>query len=1258
MLKKLLALLALLATALLQATTWHVATTGSDARSGRSWRHAFGTLQHALDIAAPGDEIHLAAGCYEPEISPGTIFFEAGFHLKPGVAIRGGFYGDEATPEERQRSDRDGNGVVEQWEFAGETILRLPDFTIGTILDGAEASTIPTLLEGLTILHGNALGLEASSAHPGFGGGAFLRGQYQVVACEFTGNQGVCGGAIYTEGPVRISESFFQWNTASNNGGALFHAGGDAQVYNCVFLENGDAGNTRDGGAIASNDFSSAEIAFCTFVGNGARNAGSTLNLQGETTLRSCVIWDSIGHPQSLLAQENCLVEHCATTAGGFPGKFAVGGILLASTNAGPNGLDANDNRPGKYYPCFADTDIGDFKLAKGSALIKRGSTNGFIPSIDAAGEVRTGTPSVGAYHSTLPRNAAVAIELTAPLYVGMSQKLEIYSDEPLDNTFISLDSNAIATLNKETITGIHEGTVSLCLDYTPVDTESTNGTILQEIAVLPRTLIIVANAQEWLPEIEDFPELTWEIKLGTLLASDRLEGELTAIYAHTGIFGKYPILQGTLGIQPVEHANDYVISFKKNVLTVKEYIPRIAQGDHHVRLIRELTYGDPLDGNTQLQGEFLDERTGDEVPGILAWKRDGEILPSGDHTLQWTFTPEDRRYQPVSEEIAVTISKRPLFITPNEKNLICAYGDSIPELTYTLDNFASGEDASYLLSPPVLGVYAMPSSPVGEYPVVLIGGADKNYTFVLRDTVFSISPRHIAIQMIDAEKDLDTEDPDFAWQIVQGEFLPGDEENIQIFREPGEAIGSYAIDARCTSTNYNLTVYQGTLSIHEPPPKQEVYLIVEDKTFQWGYELPDFTSFFSFSPDGTQPVPEDLFQYFDFVYKADTPDVNETTEINVEGIFNNRAYALTVIPGKLTCLPRILTPVWPELHKNFGEENPLITITALPEELPEGMDSFSDSQCTIEVFNEELVQGKYINGYYYPLAELPGVHRLRILPGEMSDKHFQWDTSVTGFITIGTDMVLIRKDAAYPTLKGTTVTTTLENFAGDSFVRNFTYGIDIFNNFQDAANNIFEGGTIWLESYADDVTHRKTIEISVACTLQNNYAVNPDADISLTLDFVVNTPISWFKLEGMHIDGVLRAFKNLTAENCTLQRIYCENCAYLCLRYCCFEPRTFPTWSYADSLVELKFINKQLGAKLIFDHVDFQGYIMKNDRNINIYTNDGNSTYENLKAVTNWPIDLTTCTFNGLNEHTITELRKHFFPYNKSTPNQFYLLP
>ena len=262
----------------------YVNASATGANNGKTWTHAFTSLQGALDLIATGscnsiDEIWVAQGTYLPSSPSGR---SATFEL-PDVEIYGGFNGTETEREQRN------------W------------------------ATYPTILNG-------DLGADDD----------FSNNAYHVVSV--TAGSPVLDGFVIEEGAANSG-------TERSGSGALISAG--AATFRNVIVRNnegsegavaieGSGGLTFAGGAIVGNratvngagvwatDSSISELINVTITGNTALGEGGGLATNGSAAvdLASVIVWGNVSNGSTPAIDDNS----GATTAsyslieGGFTG--------------------------------------------------------------------------------------------------------------------------------------------------------------------------------------------------------------------------------------------------------------------------------------------------------------------------------------------------------------------------------------------------------------------------------------------------------------------------------------------------------------------------------------------------------------------------------------------------------------------------------------------------------------------------------------------------------------------------------------------------------------------------------------------------------------------------------------------------------------------------------------------------------------------------------------------------------------------------
>lgn len=363
--------------------------TGAD--NGTSWTDAYRSVDgvaRAMTVSATGDEVWVAAGTYEPTSGTSRTVFHV---LKTGVAVYGGFAGNETTVGER---DADARLTV----LTGD-LSRNDNGTTATLSDNsyhvvsATGVTATAILDGFTIMGGYANGATGSNYDKGggiiilsngqptirncrfignrctFGGGAgyVLSAGGSFLACDFIDNiGGTYGGAFDTNaGGVKWEGCLFQNNQASRAGAIETYGAATRTITNCIFIQNRATGS-NSGGAVWSGNGATVNVRQCTFVANsstGSTTGGGYHNTSGTSSLANCVFWGNTGSSGATAGNQ-------ASVAGG------TNSVNYSLVQGGATGGMGNISTT----PLFVDQATFDLRLLPASPGVDAGS-NSLIPA-------------------------------------------------------------------------------------------------------------------------------------------------------------------------------------------------------------------------------------------------------------------------------------------------------------------------------------------------------------------------------------------------------------------------------------------------------------------------------------------------------------------------------------------------------------------------------------------------------------------------------------------------------------------------------------------------------------------------------------------------------------------------------------------------------------------------------------------------------------------------------------------------------------
>ena len=413
----------LLGSAAKAQTIYYVTPDGKNPTDGNQWEvsgitdEQILTLPEALAKANAGDQIWLLG--FEQITSADQLYVAPadGFTVNSGIKLYGGFRGTERTIDERPtlgkapyftyRSVLSGdincddtvdeiNYVYPANETREDNAKHVLSLNIEPTKDSGNINTYPTVVNGLTVIGGNAIG--------GNGGGIYVYGDntgggaYQIEKCFLLNNYAAQGGgAIYVAPAVakaatdsKIVDCVVYNNLAGVRSGSE-NLGGGIRIDGAGTIVNSSIFNNEGGGVLLSANAKAVNLTI-------ARN--TVMGIEGGAVYSS-VIWGNskVQNPASADIFHNCASDN-ATIAEGDK-CFAI-----SSESNGANGplfeapsvftsFDRDFDWRRTAYPTWS------WGILEGSALIDKGDDDAYtgLPSTDLAGETRKkGTIDIGAY--------------------------------------------------------------------------------------------------------------------------------------------------------------------------------------------------------------------------------------------------------------------------------------------------------------------------------------------------------------------------------------------------------------------------------------------------------------------------------------------------------------------------------------------------------------------------------------------------------------------------------------------------------------------------------------------------------------------------------------------------------------------------------------------------------------------------------------------------------------------------------------------
>jgi predicted outer membrane repeat protein len=473
----------------------YAAPGGATSGNCSSWANAC-TLAYALAVATSGDQVWVKAGVHKPTTGSDR---GASFALKSGVAIYGGFAGNETALSQRDwvtnktilsgdidnNDTTDASGVVTS--TTGITGTNSYHVVLASNVDNTAA------LDGFIITAGKADNQPFNATERG--AGLYLANSSPTLRnLRLSGNHASGpGGAMYLTGSSpTLTNVTFAGNSAGSGGGIASEYASNPTLVNVVFAGNA----ATQGGGMFNYSSSHPTLTNVTFAGNSAGSGGGMFNWNNSSpTLVNVIMWGNT-------ASNGPSIYNLSSAP-------TIASSLLQDSGC-PSGASCGSGMIYNADPLFVDAANGNLRLKSGSPAIDAGN-NSFVPAsvtTDLDGNPRvidgdnngTATVDMGAYEAQPPiANAGPDQSVSVGQLVTLNGSGSSDPDNnlPLSYAWTQSGGPSVTLSGANTATPSFTPTVTGVYTFTLVVTDSTG------LASAPdQVLVTVTPVRVYLPVI------------------------------------------------------------------------------------------------------------------------------------------------------------------------------------------------------------------------------------------------------------------------------------------------------------------------------------------------------------------------------------------------------------------------------------------------------------------------------------------------------------------------------------------------------------------------------------------------------------------------------------------------------------------------------------------------------------------------------------------------------------------------------------